>query len=70
MKINRNTKMIVKSGSLVTAWDKDLGDRVVGKDYPVTVVEHYIDGAINMIYWTGRHGHYCGTDINNVRIAV
>lgn len=69
MIINRNTKVIVRAGSLVRAWDKDLGDRVVGKNYPVVVVEHYISATENIIYWQGRHGHYCGTDISNISVC-
>lgn len=69
MKLSRNTEVIVKNGSLVKAWDKDLGDRVVGKDYRVKVVEHYVSGDDNVIYWVGRHGHYCGTAFENVKVV-
>lgn len=69
MRISRNTEVIIKKGSLVEAWDKKLGNRIVEKNYKVVVVEHYIESNVNKVYWVGRHGHYCGTNIENIRIV-
>lgn len=69
MKVHRNTKVIIKKGSVIHSWNDKPGTRVVGKNYAVTVAEHYITKTENTIHWVGRHGEYCHTNFENVKIV-
>lgn len=70
--IARGTIVRVKKGAIIRGFKFSGGkipQRVAGKTYPVTVVQHYREPGKNQIHWQGRHGHWYYTSTSNVELV-